>query len=345
MLYSMNNLLNESLITNIDPTIVKIQPDYTGEILCTLQESMKLYNESLRTLYININESVSADTFVKSNTMIIESFISSLKQIKEMFNKQITSFFRDNGEEIKYIRDSKSKISKLSSNTIKIHGYLYTETLQPNVYIVNEFLDKLVDVFDHDIIETYDELKGMICSGYYDELRQAILESKNPIQHKDYNSRVYEYFRNNQNDAEDLKIGSPYLVQFINNLTKEFYINNVNEYIDNIIEEFDEIINILERLVKCKQIDTKGQLMDAMSPALKKKSAVLSLYDEIESEEVTEQFNQYLFMILKTKTQQVIKMIEMYGTTVSSKINAINEAITQNKIICVLALDYIDNNK
>lgn len=344
MLYSINNLIKENnYMTNIDPSIVKVENDYTAFILNTLHETNKQYNHSLQQLYININEAVSADTFIRSNTIIIESFISNLRQMKIMFKKQIESFFKNNGDEISHIKNSKNKISKLSSNSIKIHGYLYTEDLQPDVYVVNEFLDNLIDVFDTDIVEVYENLKGSLSGGYYDELRQAILNTKNPVLGKEYNSRVYEYFRNNQNDVDDIRIGTPYLLSFINNLTKDFYINNVNEFIDDIIDQFKEVINILDRFTKSKQIDTKGDLLDVVKPALKKKSAMLSLYDE--SEEISEQFNHYLFLILKIKTQQVIKMIEIYGTLVSSKINAINEAITQNKIICTMALDYIENTK
>ena len=226
-----------------------------------------------------------------------------------------------------------------------MNGYLYTETLQPNVYIVNEFVDQLFDVLDKDIVEVYGDLKHMIMNSYYDDLRKAILESSNTIPAKEFSSRVYEYFRNGQNDSQNISISSHYLSTFVNNFNKEYYIKNVNEYIDEIIDQFKEVLKMLSDFTKSKYIESKKELLDiVMSPSIDK-AEYLAMYNKEASDKLDDEFNQYLFLILKIKSQQIVKMMEIYGTTISGKINAVNEAITQNKILCIVDLDYLERQQ
>lgn len=342
MIYSMNNLLSENSFAHIDSSIMKTEPICTHNIYKMITEATVDYNKSLQQLYININEKFVVGDFLKSNTMIINAYINNLKEIKILATKQLTNFFNDNHKDIKFIKDNKSSLSKLGSNTIEIDGYIYAETSTPDVYVVNEFVDHLFDILDKNAIDVYENLRGSITSGYYDELRQAILEFKNPISSKDFNKRVYEYFRNGQNDTQKTAISAHYLVSFSTNFNKEYYIKNINSFIDELIDQFNEIIKMLNEFSKCKQIESKEQLLNIITSPSANKSDFSGMYEE---EEIGDEFNQYLFLILKTKTQQVTKMMEIYGTILSAKITAVNEAITQNKILCLIALDYLINKQ
>lgn len=346
MNFFINETFDNSNVNLINPDILNKNINYKRLITKILENINEQYFNSLKKLYTQPLTESSSNIFLDTNTFIIENFIKNLKDIKSVYKDSIKTFFSYNKDEINYIKKNKNSIFNFSGNSVKVTGYYFTEFKTPPVYMTNEIFDDMMKIFDHNIDEVYDEIKNKLMSGYFEVLRKDILELKNPIPKKEFSKRVYEYFRNGVGEPETISIGANYIKEYVDNLNQDKYISSVEDFIDEIIDQLECIKKVLNDFVKSEYIGNKKKLLDIMHPYNNSKSSkTATIYYELDDieESLDESFNNYLFLILKSKSMQIVKIMEMYGEIISSKITAMNEAIVQNKFICIVLLDYMLN--
>lgn len=347
MNFFINETFSNSYSSTIDNDILYKNTNYKRLVFDIIEETYSIYYESLKRLYTKkdiVTESANTGIFLDTNRFIITNFIKQLKDIKDLYKNNVKTFFSYNKDEIDYIKKNKKVIMNFNGNSIKITGYYFTEFNTVPVYIVNEIFDDMMKIFDHNIDDVYDNIKNKFNNGYFENLRKDILGTKSSISKKDFHKRTYAFFRDNKLDPDTINININYIKEYINRLEEKEYINSVNNLIDEIIDQLNCVNKVLEDFIKSEYIDSKKKLLDILNPVGNNinSNGYYNLGDD--DIELDDDFNKQLFNILKAKSMQIIKIIEMYGEIISCKIEAMNEAIVQNKFICIVLLDNLVNN-
>lgn len=344
----MNFFINETFNNNthsyINDNILNTFTNYKRIITDILENVNYMHFKSLKELYTNPITESSTNIFLDTNRFIIDNFIKNLKDIKKDYENNVKTFFSYNKKDIDYIKSNKKEIYNFNGNSIKITGYYFTEFKIPPVYIANEVFDDMVKVFDTNIDEVYNDIKEKFNSNYMSILRKDILETSTLITKKEFHKRTYEYFRNGVGEPETINIGINYIKDYIDNLDESKYIKSIKDFIDEIIDQLNCVKDILEDFIKSEYIGNKKKLMDILHPYNKRTNKIYYELDDIENE-LDENFNNYLYSILRVKSMLIIKIMEIYGEILSCKISAMDEAIVQNKFICIVLLDHILNKK
>lgn len=320
-------------------------------IMETRNQYMKYNKEFYRNItectnYVMLNESFS-DFYTKVKSLI-DKFIQFIKSLFKRFVTALNKFIKSD----KYILKHKKDLQLFDQNDEFIYKG-YTFTFDPTIPVVDplaqyngEFIgltDKdLLKMDDKDLIKHLADKRAKLASeldgDYYDLLRGDILglvDTK--IDESDFQDELFSVFRNGADSPLSLSIDNTKIydamVQFEG---AEKLIKDVKKLRDKIEKDYLVIKKKIENIIsvnKDKNIADTGYIVDDDYNAITNKRITAS--DQIISQ---------IDMYIKLKASQVEKMSAMHALAFSSKIDAINASVKQNREILYKALSTVQKN-
>lgn len=356
MLLSKSDLLvNESYLNNresiIDSNPINENFSFFSFGLDCLRES----NQEIRSMMVNLYNSAGY-----TNESMVEDV---MKEFSEKFSfKKVVSFIIDKFKELlkKICIKAKNFLLKLIApvNTIKKHyneiknynkpikvdfehyNYTYLDVDVPqsdlNMKFTKEYEDLLVDLKDlakdaskEELIQKldvyYQELNRSIGDNYYNQLRAEITLNKNsndPITKERYIGKLWSLFRNNETAT---------------------YSKNKEIMPDEIHTTLDRYVNSHSLI---KGIETSRSKVEAVTEKMKTSINKISPLDFMSKYVPIDYDIEFAVdRILKLKCGQLAEMCNIYVLAFNTKLDAIKEAIIQDRKVLFIVLNDIMTSK
>lgn len=296
--------------------------------------------------HVMLNESFS-DYYGKIKNMI-DKFINFIKSLFKRFITAINKFIGSD----KYLKSHKKELYLFDQNDeFDYKGYTFTfdpaiPVIEPLAQYNGEFVglkDSDLSISDekkllNHLADIRAKLASELDGDFYDLLRGEILGRENTrIDESDFLDELFVTFRNGYDSPIGLTIDrgalSDILVAYEGS---EKLLKDVKKLKDTIEKEYTTIKKQIENIIyrnKDRDIAGTGLIVDDNYNAITNKKITVS------DKAITQ-----LDMYIKLKVSQVEKMSAIHSIAFSSKLDAINASVKQNRAILYKALSTVQKN-
>lgn len=351
-MYNVLNSLNTNNNVNVkleNMVEVPLTESYFEQTLDFIIETKREFNNATMGLNKAIMESAGDEyvinesfaEFFNKAKRIIEKFLKYIKSIYDRFVTKLAQYIKSDT----YLKKHKSDFQKFSSDDyFDISGFNFTfKDDIPRINALAEFnsdfvklsLDgvdiKNTEAIKDKIAAVHNELNTLLGDGYYDKFRRDVIDADAPISMEEFAKKLFCVYRDGESEKDNITVKKDFVMDAYTAFEDyKSFVGRVRNNKISIDQQYEAI---------------KKQLTTLVNTNYSKSGDMINIILPDDGDQTRIQYNKGLLTAMdtfvKAKVNQVNEMSSIHLMAFASKLDAINEYYTQNKMVLYKALSKI----